>query len=541
MELSQLRRIFSSLHKLGLMSDDALALVEDLPDDLDLADAGAGDLAAIEDALVEAFDQIVPAGTTDDDLSTEDQQVAELVAAAVEAVRDGVEVQSARVRELVASVRGTTADTDDDDGRQTSQRPSRGGGAARIPASHRPRPRRGSSLDGRAVTAAGQPLNGATDLADAFRDGIRDLTAAGGRGRRRLVRIHREIPDDRRLGDDPHGNAAIIAAAFGADDLGALVASGGRCGPLEARYAVDVIATAARPIRDALPGFGADRGGVTFTRPPTLTTADAGVTVHTVTDDEAGDSKAVWTIECGSTVDVEVQAVVERARIGNLGSRTHEEEWAAALATLTAQHARTAEEELLDAMVTASTAVTAGEVLGASRGVLTAIDRAAATIRARQRLSPRSPLRLIAPTWLRDIMRTDLARQLPGDDTLAVTDAQIAAWLEVRGISATWHLDDVDTFGGTQGAGPLIGWPDTVEVVLYPEGTFLHLDGGVLDLGAEVRDSTLNATNDVEAFSEVFEGVARTGLESLAITIDLCPDGSTAATVDTSAVCTSGS
>lgn len=540
MDPKTLRRIFSSLHTLGLLSDDALATAEALPDD-DLNAAGAGDLAELEAALVDAFEQLLPEGADATDLSTDDENVAELIASATEAVRGGVQVQTARVRELVASVRGRTTDGDGNDGTPSSQRPTLRGAARHRPHSHRPRPRRSGSGGARAVTAAGQPLGSATELADAFRDQLRDLTASGGRGRRRFVRIHREIPDDRRLGDDPHGNAAIVAAAFGADDLGALVASGGRCGPLEARYAVDVIASAARPIRDALPGFGADRGGISFTRPPSLATANAGVTVHTVADDEAGNSKAVWTIECGSTVDVEVQAVVERARIGNLGSRTHPEEWAAALATLTAQHARIAEEELLAAMVTASTAVTASEVLGAARGVLATLDRAAATIRARQRLSPRSPLRLIDPTWLRDIMRVDLARQLPGDDALAVTDAQIAAYLEVRGITGTWHLDDVDTFGATQGAGPLIGWPDSAEVLLYPEGTFLHLDGGVLDLGAEVRDSTLNATNDVEAFSEVFEGVARTGLESLAITIDLCPDGSTAATVDTSAVCASGS
>lgn len=42
----------------------------------------------------------------------------------------------------------------------------------------------------------------------------------------------------------------------------------------------------------------------------------------------------------------------------------------------------------------------------------------------------------------------------------------------------------------------------------WPEGTFLHLDGGVLELGL-VRDSTINSANDYMVFSETFEAAAR--------------------------------
>jgi hypothetical protein len=37
----------------------------------------------------------------------------------------------------------------------------------------------------------------------------------------------------------------------------------------------------------------------------------------------------------------------------------------------------------------------------------------------------------------------------------------------------------------------------------FPEGTFLYIDGGTLDLGL-VRDSTLNSTNDFQVFGEIF-------------------------------------
>ena len=51
-----------------------------------------------------------------------------------------------------------------------------------------------------------------------------------------------------------------------------------------------------------------------------------------------------------------------------------------------------------------------------------------------------------------------------------------------------------------------------------------RLDAGVLDVGV-VRDSTLDATNDSELFSEVFEGVAFRGVEALTIISPFLPTG----------------
>ena len=61
---------------------------------------------------------------------------------------------------------------------------------------------------------------------------------------------------------------------------------------------------------------------------------------------------------------------------------------------------------------------------------------------------------------------------------------------------------------------------------LYIEGTFLHLDAGVLELGV-VRDSTLNSTNDYQVFGETFENVARIGPTQSALwfTSTVCPSG----------------
>jgi len=53
-----------------------------------------------------------------------------------------------------------------------------------------------------------------------------------------------------------------------------------------------------------------------------------------------------------------------------------------------------------------------------------------------------------------------------------------------------------------------------------------------------VRDSTLNATNDAEAFAETFESVAFVGLESIRLRSNVCPSGQSALAISSAAVCT---
>lgn len=77
---------------------------------------------------------------------------------------------------------------------------------------------------------------------------------------------------------------------------------------------------------------------------------------------------------------------------------------------------------------------------------------------------------------------------------------------------------------GTVNRPVLQQFPGQVFSYMYAEGTWLHLDGGTLDLGL-VRDSALNKTNQFQIFSESFENVAKVGPESLEIVMNLVPDG----------------
>jgi hypothetical protein len=102
--------------------------------------------------------------------------------------------------------------------------------------------------------------------------------------------------------------------------------------------------------------------------------------------------------------------------------------------------------------------------------------------------------------------------------------------MRMRGVEPTWTQDTLaaDTQLATPAAGALSEWPNTVRWFIFPEGEWVYLDSGVLDLGL-VRDSTLNSQNDYQIWMEEFSGIAKVGgTESLAVVSTLVQNGSTA-------------
>ena len=105
----------------------------------------------------------------------------------------------------------------------------------------------------------------------------------------------------------------------------------------------------------------------------------------------------------------------------------------------------------------------------------------------------------------------------------------VVALLRSFDIEPTFHLDDFtggnQLFGQQSGSGAgLLPFPSTVTWFLYPEGAYIYLDGGTLELGI-VRDSVLNKTNDFQIFGETFENLAFVGVESLAVSSPVCDNG----------------
>lgn len=398
---------------------------------------------------------------------------------------------------------------------------------------------------GAADISAGDRISDPSDLAAVFLAAYEG--SAGYRGPRAKVRVAtagsrnvRELyGDDRVLTRDPIANEQRINAVTSPQ---AIVAAGGRCVTSEVNYDLPVISgSEARPVRDdMLVRFGADRGGVITRTPPVLADlvgSDA-VDVWTETNDQNPSdpaTKPCLTVTCPEDSESIVDAITKCLQFGNFRARFDPESVQAWSDLAAVHHAREAESRLLTTIGTGSTQVTSGQLLGAARDVLTTIDRAQASMRSHHRLDRAVPLVFGFPFWLYDMLRTDIARQIPVgtlDETLALAEAQIDRWFAIRNVRPVGFLDgEAGQIFGAQGDGALVGWPSTVVTYLYPEGSWLFLDGGTIDLGI-VRDSTLNSTNDFQMFAETFEQVHFNGVESYRLTMDLCPDGAVSGTVD---------
>lgn len=383
---------------------------------------------------------------------------------------------------------------------------------------------------------AGSEIKGMYEVASAMEKRIHSLRRVnGGDGEQHIVAsFTTAYPEERTLSSDAESNASKIDAIVGRE---ALVASGGHAAPFEVKY--DIFAqgsTTDRPVRDALPKFQADRGGVRFVTPPSFaagTYADA-VGVWTAANDSAEtpspSSKTSLTVAAAAEVTAVTDAVTLQLQFGNLMTRAYPELISRHNELALVQHAREAEQYVVAKIAAAGTAVSSGTLLGFGRDFLVTVRKAAVAYRSRHRIAQSTQLSAIVPDWVYDAMAADLAVAMPGDGTLSVGRSEIEGYLAQLNVSLVASPDM--TVFGPQGTGGLLEFPDSFVWHLFSEGTFLFLDGGTLDLGI-IRDSSLVGTNDYKMFIETFEGVAKVGIESLAITQAVNVNGVAAALRDT--------
>lgn len=318
-------------------------------------------------------------------------------------------------------------------------------------------------------------------------------------------------------------------------DEASLVASGGLCAPLTPFYAIPDFSVTDRPVRDALPSYRAERGGVSVPSVSIIGAITSAITVIEEDEDALGGTfatKSCQDMTCASWTDTAVGIIAHCREYGNLNNMAWPEGIAHENNLTLAAHARTAETRLLDRIKALSINVTTAHTYNAVHDLIYAVTRAAAGIRFRLRLNRTGPsLRALLPAWIVDLLIADMAAQGPGDAAdRFVAEAQINSILRNAGIEPAYYLDDV-TGGTSQGfanetASALDDFPDVAQWALFVEGEFLHLDGGVLELGI-VRDSTLNSTNDFQVFGETFENVARIGPTQGALWVSstVCPSG----------------
>jgi hypothetical protein len=494
-------------------------------------EADAEELSSVEDDA-----EVFSADEAEEPI-VEEEVVVEAVADEAEASEEATSEEVFSAEEVVAEESETEIETSEPEAQEEAPVTAAVDGTIDVPADRRPvAPVESAPV---AITAgadipghsAGSTLADMREVAEAMEKRLHSLRRVnGGDGEQHIVAsIATQYPEDRVLGTDPEENRAKIERVVGAE---ALVASGGFATPLEVRYDVFGLGTAIRPVRDSLPRFQADRGGVRYVTPPVLSSyADAvGVWTNETDEDPGDETKASLTVTAAQELTAYTDAITLQMQFGNLFTRAYPELLARHNELGLIQHAREAEQNILGRIADDSTAVTTASLIGFARDFLVQIRRAAAAYRSRHRIDPSTQLRAIIPSWVYDAMAADLSLAMPGDGTLSVSSSEINGYLANSNVSLVASLD-ANTFG-SQSTGALLEFPDSFTWYLFAEGTFLFLDGGTLDLGI-IRDSGLVGTNDYKMFVETFEGVAKVGVESLAITSTISVNGVAAALRDT--------
>lgn len=519
------------------------------------------------EALAAARTQIQAEQTRRTELA--DRQAAALANFAEEAPEDEEDAE-----EAPADTEETPDEDAEEETDETEEAPAEG---APVTAGARPRKRVGSMSTRRAgnkppasrksrVTTTARVQGGIpgfeagaqidrAQLATALAERFNTLNNTSATGRFHVARIESTFPEERTLTADSWlTNTQRMEAVTGQE---ALVAAGGLCAPLETDYAIANVGVTARPIRDALTRFGVERGGIQWRAPFDALSMSSGLGVWTLADDEAvgvvedpdvpDPSKSCFVVECPAVNEATIYSTYLCLEFPNITTRFDREWTDATNRAADVAHARFAENQLLQRLLAGSKHLTAAKAVSAVRDVLVNLDKTIAYYRSKHRLDSMVPLRMILPAWVKELFRADLTRGFAGDlEALAVADATIQGWFRARGVNITFHLDGLaadatvtpnvpaQVYANVTANSAIPGFIDRIDAVLFVEGEWLFLDGGILDLGL-VRDSALNARNRYRQFMETFEGVAFKGVETLRLNMEVQPTGATAGTISTSA------
>lgn len=397
--------------------------------------------------------------------------------------------------------------------------------------------------------SAGQSLPDMETLTAAAIERLQVFAGGGASGSQRfgIASIKKKGPF---VAEDYDGKAVydLIERATNERTLpeGNLVAAGGWCAPSETLYDMCPIADASAGMWD-VPEITARRGGIRFPNVPDFSDIYSAVGFHlTETQVAAGTKKSCYEIPCTdySECRMDVDGLCIKSPI------LTERAWPELVRYFT-QQALAAHAHKLNAFKLATAAAAATAVVvsapdpatdpaaygpGATATLLGLIELQVEYYRYKYRMSQSATLEAVFPHWVLGILRSDLAKR-NGVDLINVSDATLKAYLSARGVRAQFVYDWQDAlatgtdtdFGGK--ANPKT-WPATVDVLLYPAGTYFALTSDVITING-LYDSALLETNmHLALFTEEGIAVCKRCYQATKLTIPLCANGQTGSQVD---------
>jgi uncharacterized protein Veg len=401
--------------------------------------------------------------------------------------------------------------------------------------------------------ATGQQMdNGLADVARAWENRMGPMITGnvnsgrdGERTRVGLARIKREVPSEFVIQDDSQAEEVIARATDEARlPGGSLVAAAGWCAPSEQLYDLCPIRMTQEGMID-LPSVTARRGGIRY--PADFDwSAIWGSTGFYLTEAQAiaGVEKTCVEVPCPPEfeecrMDVSGMCIrtpilmergwperVEQFIQGSLLIHAHKMN-ARKLAKMEAMSTAISFPAAADPSPTA--AITDPHGPGAVESLLSILELQVQYQRYRERLSQNATLEMVAPYWMRGILKSDLRKKLGIDNRWNVTDAMVDGYLRAVGVSPQYVYDWQDALSSgtaTDFGGDIpTQWPDQVKFLLYPAGTFFQLQADVINLDGVYDHASLIQNVYTALFTEEGWQVCSRCGTSYVVTVNLCANG----------------
>jgi hypothetical protein len=331
----------------------------------------------------------------------------------------------------------------------------------------------------------------------------------------------------------------------------ALTAAAGWCAPSQIDYGLLEIETAEGMLD--LPEVQINRGGIQFTTGPDFSAifGGSGYWHQTEAQVQAATSKPCMVIPCPSFTEkrLEVEGVCITGAF--LQDRGYPEMVARFGRGAMVAHAHKMNIFKINQVVAGSTLFDYTNVANVAATTteakdLTVLSRLLAfagiqimDFKYKYRMGKGAVLEGVLPYWVVEQVRADVQRRmgLTPDEAFSVAEDQIRTWFSIRGVRIQFVYDWLDVYNttNTSTVGQTAGvytLPTTVEMLLYPAGTFVAGVSDVVRLDT-VYDSTNLALNQyVQLFTEEGILVAKRGYEARRIKATIDPSGTTSATTN---------
>lgn len=347
-----------------------------------------------------------------------------------------------------------------------------------------------------------------------------------------IAQIRLPFPQDLTQDDNSSRDQEVFDHAGDMSRLsgGSLTAAGGWCAPSITLYDLCPGLETTSGLVD-IPEIQVTRGGLRTTEGPDFATLYAGAAIsQTEAQNIAGDVKPCYRVPCPSFTDTRAGVKGICIVAGILQDDAYPELTQRVVEGALVAHAHRFNADTIAAMETASTAVAGftGAGPSATTSALNGLEMQIIDYRYRYRAAESLMLEVVAPMWLKGVIRSDLALR-SGVPFEQVTDQQIAGYFNARGASIQWVYDWQDGFTGVSGgfgsATAIASWPNTVKVLVYAAGAFVRGRGALISMEG-IYDTTNLAVNDfTRLFTEEKFLVLRRCYQSRIVTLNIPVNG----------------